>query len=525
MKKILFRLFAFAIILNLFASCEDMDNINLDPNNPKDMPSNMLMAGAEKHLMDYIYDAWFSGRQCLLYAQFWAQRNYTEEDRYQIRESVNNSYFNHLYRGIAALEEVIKLNTDKETASSMLQYGYNDNQIAAAKTLRAWAYLLMTDTWGGIPYGEVNKLKDGVYYPKYESQVNIYNALLNELKTADELFDLKESAFEGGDNIFGGDAGKWKKFANSLRCRIAIHIAKVDPKWKSIIADALNSGVFESNDDNALYHYSTTAPYECYFYRAFFADGRNDFSIARPFVDILKGVRDTLNNKQHPFEGIVDPRLAIFTTPRNGEYIGMPYGIPSGQTSVPRGLAPNWFTAPPAFLIPNYDVTLMTYAEMQFIISEYKGFAEEEYKNGVRASLNYWGKLNGGFSGEDIEEYVESVSKNVNAEAVSLQKYIDLFNNGTEAWTEYRRTGFPLQLLKPNEISFVEESGNEIRFIPLSETKGDILARVKYPTNESTLNAPNWDEALSRLEDKTNNYYSKMFWDVRSASNPHPANK
>lgn len=64
-----------------------------------------------------------------------------------------------------------------------------------------------------------------------------------------------------------------------------------------------------------------------------------------------------------------------------------------------------------------------------------------------------------------------------------------------------------------------------MKFEPLSEVKGMIISRVKYPTNESTLNGANWNEAVKKLTDGTNNYYSKMFWDVRTSAYDHPANK
>jgi hypothetical protein len=527
MKKILYLVIGVLLMGGLTFSCKDFEELNVDPNNPSELPSNMLMAGVEKRIMDYVYDAWFSGRQCLLYAQYWAQVNYTEEDRYQIRESVNNNYFNTLYLTIANLEKVAGLNTDEATASGMDAYGANRNQIAAARTLRAWLMLLMTDTWGNIPYSEIGKLGDGLYFPKYDDQESIYRALQAELKEASDGFDTGRSAFEGGDNIYGGDASKWKKFANSLRCRIAIHMSKVDPNWKSYITEAVSAGVFESNDDNATYAYSATAPNECYFYRSWFVDARNDFSITAPFTDILKGQRDTLNNKTHPWEGAVDPRLYIYTSARNGRYIGMPYGIPSNATAAPRGLTPDWSVAPiPLAIRPDFAVPLMTYAEVMFILSEYNNFSASDYEEGVRASLDYWSGADGvAIAGDVADAYVEAVSKTVNAEAIALQKYIDLYMNGTEAWTEYRRTGYPTQLLKPGQVSYVNASGDALLFTSLSDTKGDIAARVKYPTNESTLNGPSFEAAVQLLDDKTNNYYTKMFWDVRNDADPHPANR
>ncbi len=123
-----------------------------------------------------------------------------------------------------------------------------------------------------------------------------------------------------------------------------------------------------------------------------------------------------------------------------------------------------------------------------------------------------------------ITAYVDKVSQTVNAEAVATQKYIHLYMNGTEAWSEYRRTGYPITLLKPGEHSH-EVNGTLLDFTTLSETKGDLPARVKYPTNESTLNQSGFEAAVATLQDGTNNYYSKMFWDARTTSNPHPTNK
>ena len=108
-----------------------------------------------------------------------------------------------------------------------------------------------------------------------------------------------------------------------------------------------------------------------------------------------------------------------------------------------------------------------------------------------------------------------------------------MFLNGTEAWTEIRRTGYPVQLIRPGEKQTYEvrngigklESVEEVVFNPLSEVKGDIISRVKYPTNESTLNGKNWQEAVAKLQDGTNNYYTKMYWDVRTSVYDHPANK
>lgn len=508
------------------SSCKDLEELNVDPNNPAKVSTQTLMTGAQKKMMDNIYDNWFSGRQALPYAQYWAQRTYTEEDRYQIRESVNNNYFNTLYTVAGNLALIEKMNTDPATKAAASISGDNDTQIASARILKIWLMQVIADTWGSVPYSEAFKLNEGVVYAKYDDLTELYPKFIADLNSAIALLDAaKGDAFGSGDLIYGGSAEKWKKFANSLKCRLALRLSKVDPNWKKYIDEAVASGVFTSNNDNAVFSYSSTAPNQCYFYRGFIIDARNDFSLTKPFIDLLKGQRDTLNNKTHPWEGVVDPRMSVYTSARSGKYIGLPYGLASAQMNTAiRNASPNLYGSLPLVIQPNFTVPFMTYAEVCFILSEYKGFSTPEYLEGIRASFGYWndnytkafGVKENPISDEAIDAYIAEVSGTVNAETVATQKYIHLYMCGTEAWAEYRRTGYPTTMLKPGEISY-NKAGVDLKFEPLSEVKGDLPARVKYPTNESTLNGDNFNAAVSKLQDGTNNYYTKMFWDVRTA--------
>lgn len=512
------------------AACEDLEDMNNNPNRPSAVPSHMLMEGAQKWTMDNIYDVWFSGRQCLVYAQQWSQRNYTEEDRYQIRESVNNNYFNYLYMGMANFDKVIKANQDEATAATNSAYGANSNQIAAAMIMKVWLMDVITDTWGSVPYSEIAQLEDkGVLYAKYDDQNDIYAGMISDLTKAVEMIDESQPAFTSGDVIYGGDATKWKKFGNSLKCRLAIHVSKVDPNWKSYIKEALASGVMTSNDDAAKFTYAASGTDYCKFYEGYYVDRRNDFSINKTLVDLMKGQRDTLNSKSHPWEGVVDPRLQVYTTVNSEDsvYNGMCVATSTGvQAKIyVQDNVPNWYYNSPVCLSKTYAVPLMTYAEQKFIECEYNGYDAADYEAGVRASLEYWYDIAGASLAKSVEDaYVAAVSQTVDAETCAIQKYIDLFTNGTEAWTEIRRTGYPNQIVRPGEYC-AKLGTTTYAFTPLSDTKGDIISRVKYPTNESTLNGTNWEAAVAKLADGTNNYYSKMFWDVRTSTYDHPANK
>lgn len=531
MKTIIKSLLVFALVY-MVSSCKDLEELNIDPNNPADVSTATLMTGAQKKMMDNIYDNWFSGRQALPYAQYWAQRTYTEEDRYQIRESVNNNYFNMLYTIAGNLALIEKLNTDEATKVAASTSGPNNTQIGMAKVLKVWLMQVIADTWGGVPYSEAFKLNDGVVYAKYDDLTALYPALIAELDVAIGLLDGADDAFVGADQIYDGSAEQWLKFGNSLKCRLAVRLSKVDPNWKNHITAAIASGVFTSNGDNANFSYSTTAPNQCYFYRGFYISKRNDFSITKPFTDLLKGQRDTLNNKTHPWEGVVDPRMPVYTSARGGKYIGLPYGLKSSEmNSAIRNASPNFYAAAPLVVQAAFTVPFMTYSEVSFILSEYNNFSTVEYEAGIRASFEYWNdNYTKAFAVKKnpihdtiIDNYITAIGATVNAETLATQKYIHLYMSGTEAWAEYRRTGYPTTMLKPGEVSYDKGAG-PILFEPISDTKGDLPARVKYPTNESTLNGANFDAAVGKLQDGVNNYYSKMYWDVRTTANPHPAN-
>ncbi|MGV8828884.1 MAG: SusD/RagB family nutrient-binding outer membrane lipoprotein [Breznakibacter sp.] len=523
MKKLIVISICLGLLLS-FYSCRNFEDMNENPNEASAVTTPNLLSGAQKKMLDYIYDNWFSGRQSLLYSQYWAQNNYTEEDRYQIRESVNNNYFNALYTVAGNLVMIEKMNTVETTKGAASVFGNNNNQIAVAKILKVWLIQMMADTWGAVPYSEAFKLDDNIFYPKYDELPTLYSDLIKELDAAIALISPNEIAFSQGDLIYNGNAALWKKFGNSLKCRLAVRMSKVDANWKTYIQQAIASGVFTSNADQALFKYAAASPNECAFYRGFFVENRNDFSLAKPFVNIMKGLNDELNNRTNVFEGVLDPRLKIFAG-TNADIDGVPYGVPSKQMASITEKFPDFTTTKPVFLNPDYSVQFMTYAELCFILSEYNNFDVTNYEKGIRASIEWWSSLSGvAVSAAEIDAYVDQVNDVVDSERVSTQKYIHLFTNGNESWAEYRRTGYPSLLIKPGDITTVINGVNEI-FVPLSDTKGDIPARIKYPTNESNLNPEGFKNAVANLQDGTNNYYSKMFWDVRTTSTPHPANK
>ena len=211
---------------------KNFDKINDNPNQPAEVITPTLLTAAQKGLCDDIYDEWWGGRQSMLYAQYWVQRNYPSEDRYAIRQNINNQYWRLIYHDVMNLQEVIRLNTDAEMKPKAAVYGDNANQIAVATILKVWACQIMTDTWGDIPYSQAFKGSidpaTSIPTPKYDKQQDIYASFQTELKNAVNMINLDAPGFTTGDNIFQGDMAKWKKFGNSLRLRVAMRMSAKD---------------------------------------------------------------------------------------------------------------------------------------------------------------------------------------------------------------------------------------------------------------------------------------------------------
>jgi hypothetical protein len=82
-----------------------------------------------------------------------------------------------------------------------------------------------------------------------------------------------------------------------------------------------------------------------------------------------------------------------------------------------------------------------------------------------------------------------------NMQVIGEEKWIALYPNGFDAWSEWRRTEIPL--LRPAADAI---------------NNGEIPRRVNYPGEETTLNNSNYQSAVSRLSPPTDNNTSRFWW-------------
>lgn len=512
--KTLFKAISIILLASLFLTgCEkDFDELNSNPNAAEKGFTPYLFTYAQRSLSFFIYDSWFSGRMLTLASQQMCQRNYTTEDRYDFREPTTNTYFRNFYGYLNNLEEVIRLNTDEKTKTDMAAFGDNNAQIASAMILKAWAFQVITDTWGDVPYSQALQPREFAT-PVYDKQEDIYNDLLVKLKSASDMITPGMKGWTSGDIIFEGNMDNWRRFSNSLRLRIALRMGNM-----AEAQNAISDGVFESNDQSALFRFvGGGAPGDAPFYSAYFVDNRNDFTMTKQLVNMMKGMDDPdirPGGFANPFSGIADPRLPIYRGPgMDDETVGAPYGLDDPGMKAFINANTNTINYKPAsgvygvIVAADFPSILLDYPTVCFMISEVNNWDKTWFEKGVTASMELWGVADGA-------AYVTAVLAKFDAagdkaEVVITQKYIHLFTQSPEAWSEYRRTGYPLSIVKPGEVTYVAD-GTPITFEPINSSGTDIVQRFKYATSEATLNKANLKEAIDRQGPDT--YATQVWW-------------
>lgn len=370
---------------------------------------------------------------------------------------------------------------------------------AVATVLKVASIQRVTDAYGPIPYSKVGA--DGEITADFDSQEDVYKLMFDQLDeaiatlTANRTADFSSLA----DRIYGGKVENWIKFANSLKLRMAMRISKANSTLaKQKAEEAVNHeiGPMASNADNANLTLASTNPFEIIMYEYNGGDSR----ISADITSYMNGYNDPR-------------RAAMFTqcTFDGGGYQGMRTGI-----NIPDGTTAHAYS--------NYNVTtsspliIMNSAETAFLRAEgalkgwsMGGTAKELYEQGIRLSFEQWG-----VSGADnyiadntsmpqgykdpagLNSYSGATSNITIAwddadtdarklERIITQKWLANFPLGLEAWSEYRRTGYPN--LMP---VVVNNSGGTV-----NSERG--ARRLPYPQDERTNNAENYPHALQML--------------------------
>lgn len=479
MKNIKFIIIV-SILFVINGCTNDFEEINTNPNQPESVSSDLILSTVISNTVNRnALIGWNNGN---IVSQLTAKINFTGFDRYDWGSETG--IWNNYYGNLPEITKILEISRDENTKNTSYE--------GIALILKSWIYSSLTDNWGSIPYSEAIKGEtENNFTPVYDNQEDIYNGILADLKTAEELLALGQPIL-GGDLLFDGNFTNWRKLANSLQLRYLLRISNrrdVSSEMQQIV----NSGmIFESNADNAVMEYPANTQIDSWPISNGRIGGFDEHRLSLTSENVLKQFDDN--------------RLFAWFQPTDSKnddpnlITGMPNGLSEDNASTYNGGANNVSRLNQAFFWESSNsvkAPLMKYDELQFILAEatQKGFiagdAKTYYENGVKASFEYW-NVN-----QDMTIYLtqNGVAYDGTLETIMTQKWLSSFLVGLEAWYDYRRTGLP---------SFI---------IPGSDNVNNDIVPVRflYPDQEQTLNTENYETAVNAMGgDDINN---KGWWE------------
>ena len=369
-------------------SCTSFDELNTDPTrmdevNPGTLLNPILYETSVynwKLYNNYTYDL----MQCAV-----STSSTNGVGWWYMTDSQGDGTWTTFYKWINNAKEMTRLTEKLPEASKQPNYD------ASSLTLQSWLYQILTDAFGDVPMSEACSADEGILAPKFDTQQQVYRQIIDNLKTANELFDEANGLIynQSGEMLYNtskGDATgikKWKKFCNSLRLRALLRVIDV-PEF---------------------------------------------------------------NAKQELRTMLTDPRLQVYATQvtlpdQTKDYVGLPSGYQTLPSITASGLNQEMAKAP-------MKLAMMPYAEVEFIKPELlkkevidggSNAAKEAYQKGVQAAIEQWGQVLPDNYFENPEAAYDDT-----LERIMNQKFVALFFCDYQQWFEYNRTGFPVLPVGP----------------------------------------------------------------------------
>jgi hypothetical protein len=481
MKKIILIINLIFVGL-LFNSCtKNFNDFNTDKKNPASVKGEFLFSYGQKQLMDQISSTNVNLNVWKLFAQYWTETTYTDEANYDIvNRTIADLAFRTYYRNVLNSFKQASMLIQEDVLAGGETEGTRTNKLLIIDVLEVYCYANLVDIFGNVPYSEALNIDNP--NPKYDDAASIYADLFTRLDKDISSFTPADGSFANADVIYDGDVAAWKTFANSLKLKLAIHLADVDPGTAKANAEAaVTAGVFTSAADNAMFAYMGSVPNTNPLNVDLVQSGRSDFVVANTLVDMMNTLED--------------PRRDVyFSNQIGGEWVGGVYGASNAFTS--------YSHINDAIEAPDFPGILMTYSEIEFYIAEAaaRGYsvgqtAEEAYNAAITASFEFWG-----LSSADADAYLAkpevaySTAGDSWQEVIGTQSYIAFYTRGFIGYTQYRRLDYPMMNEAPNAV-----------------TGGPVPTRFTYPVNEQTLNAASYAEASSAIGG--DDLLTKLFWD------------
>lgn len=484
MKRYTNKLVAAAAVVVLLTAtgCKKFLDVNENPNAPTTATENLLLPSTQAA----IGVAVGNNLQVIgsLYAQYWTQN--PSSSQYKSIEQYNPepASFDRVW-GI--------LYNDALTDIRQLEQSRNPNYVAIALIEKAYTFQLLTDAFGDVPLTEALQGNAGLS-PRYAPQAEVYDSIFAWTKRGVALAGTSAVYPATDDIVFGGGAAgmqSWKRFGNTLLLRAYLRIGLKDAaKAQAGIQELYaTSPAFLTTD--ARISYQNVGGNQNPLYAEGVGLGRTQNLVAS-------------NTAVNAFTANNDPRLRVlYTANTAGNVVGINQGTYNTQPTVaptfPAPVTGGRFAAATGATAAIAPVKLISAAESYFLQAEAaargwgSGNVQTLFNAGIKASFDALGLSQTAYdayiaSAPDAQLPADAAGR---IKAIVTQKYYALNGfQGFEAWTEWRRTGYPDFLVK----SAASVLGSN-----------DLPARLPYPETEITRNA-----AFPGVRPITD----KVWWDV-----------
>lgn len=514
------------------ASCtRDFENINKNPLNPDKemeqmdgvlngayMPTlqkNVIPVGAASDATNYVNkyqivvnlagDGW-AGYMSPRDNKFNAGQNFTTG--FFIQSWVNNSFSWRITDVFAPWIQLKNINTA----------GTNPNKemFALAQITKIAALHRTTDMFGPIPYSKVGS---GSFKVEYDSQEDVYKSFFAELDEAiavlaDFLNRGNTTVPNAADVLYNGDVRKWIKFANSLMLRLAIRVRFADNNLAKQYAEkavAHSVGLIDTQADIA--KMATGANLTMKNSLKVIKDEYNDTRMGATIWCYLKGYNDPRVNVYFDNNGSKAVRIGIPSTadlyesaskPIAGEY-DPTYWMKASEVfflKAEGALAGYNMGATPKYFYEQ-GIT-MSFAENAQAIGSYLSNTSQPAAYADPASTALY---SAGAPSTVTVAWDDKDTEERKLEKIITQKYLAIYPDGQEAWSEWRRTGYPRQV--PPAVNYTNSG------VILSDGYKNGIRRMPYPQSEYDQNTANVQSAVQKYLAGTDNAATNLWWDKK----------
>lgn len=509
-------------------------DINQNPNQPTKVTPNVVLSSAlagtaRNCAVDFIsLNRWMG---------YWSRSgNYVPDvqtETYNVPNDYTDGEWDNLYSNLNNYDYI-----EKAASEQNLPF-----YTGAAKVMKAFNFSILVDVYNDVPYTNAFDPKNSIQ-PTYDNGQDIYLNLISQLDSAIDYFEIAKTYYGSAastivstddqyDILFGSARTNdndpvdrmimWEKFANTIKLKLLIHmsqlsdqasfiqqeLAKVDPNIGFLGAGqsaAVNPGYQASTGKiNPFYGLfvsvsgSTTSTQAYYRANTYAVDFYVNTGDLRQFCFYAAQFNGTTTNVGSNYDGDIN------AVPNSGTAaIGPNSGVAKDYTQDQLLLSDfeslflqaeaaqrGWIEADPKALYES--AVTQNYIYLYKDYNPYPGFGDPT----PDIDAQYY--VTGGVLSETaLPQYQEWDVATDKLKLIITQKWAALNGiNWLEAWTDYRRTGFPT-----SDVLGITHAANPVQ--------PKIPIRYLYPQSELNTNAKNVPSTGSKAGDQ---FTASIFWD------------